>query len=102
MPWTTSHRRQQLPPGWRTHTRPAILTRDGYHCQWPGCTYHNPTGQGLEIDHIGDRNDHRHANLRTLCGQGTPSNHHGTRSATQGNAAKPRRRRPARQHPGLL
>lgn len=96
--WQGSNRRQELPPDWETVIRPRILARDGYQCRWLDdgvrCTY-----KATDIDHIGDKHDHRDENLRALCGW-----HHKKRTAQQGNAARrriPEKRRPER-HPGLL
>lgn len=75
--WTGSNRRAELPHNW-AQTRRRILARDRHRCQWPGCTT-----TATEVDHIGDRNDHRAGNLRALC---TP--HHTARTQAQAQAAR--------------
>ncbi len=67
--WASSNRRAQLPPNWRA-TQQAILTRDRHRCTCPGCP--NCTGQpcatiAAEVDHLGDRHDHRPSNLASKC-----------------------------------
>lgn len=102
----TARRKTALPPNWRK-LRNNILHRDNYRCTWIDhdgnrCTYTAHDGTGLEVDHIGDRNNHHPNNLRTLCGKNTPHNHHGHRTALQAVAAQPRRKRPPEPHPGVL
>lgn len=58
--WATSHRRDELPPNWKTIAA-QIKQRDGNRCVLCGNTHR------LEVDHRGDRHDHTAANLRTLC-----------------------------------
>jgi len=113
--WQGSDRRSTLPSNWPAIRRP-ILRRDGRRCTWLGdldadgrpaeymaggydhaqrCTEH-----ATDVDHIGDRLDHRPQNLRSLCGR-----HHRHRSTLQGVVAKAQRaalrRRPEQPHPGL-
>lgn len=96
MPWDTSDRRASLPSNWRA-IRQAVLVRDAYLCQIQdeGCTR-----TASEVDHVGDRNDHRLEVLRAAC-----RSCHGKRTARQGNAAKMRKRvnamRSKERHPGL-
>jgi 5-methylcytosine-specific restriction endonuclease McrA len=100
-PWKES------PGAWRTTPRPrgwkalraAVLDRDDHQCTWiqdgQRCTQ-----AGTDADHIGDPEDHRPENLRTLCGY-----HHRKRTALQAVAARgplPSRARPRPSHPGLL
>ncbi|MGW3486545.1 HNH endonuclease [Streptomyces sp. NPDC001054] len=98
--WSGSNRRAELPPNWYTDIRPRVLARDEYRCR-------NRTGGRVcgrwanQVDHIGDKNDHRPEMLQALCAQC-----HGRKSSAQGNAARwapaARRDRPAERHPGLL
>lgn len=92
-PWSTSNRRAELPPHWRRLVR-LILKRD------PTCTacWASPSA---EVDHVGDRHDHRPENLQGLC---TPCHRAKTqRQAAAGRAARGlRRTRPAEAHPGVI
>jgi hypothetical protein len=96
-----SRRTSPLPPGWQTRIRPPVLERDGHRCTWieedgTRCT----ATDALEVDHIGDPNDHTPGNLRTLCRY-----HHRKRTALQARSARgeaPPRRRPPEAHPGLI
>ncbi|MFG2618042.1 HNH endonuclease [Streptomyces sp. NPDC048507] len=95
-PWRTA----PLPADWATDIRPPILERDGHQCTWTRAdgTRCTETTQ-LEVDHLGDPDDHRPHMLRTLC-----RHHHRRRTAIQANEAqgpRPSRARPAEQHPGL-
>ena len=96
MTWDTSGRRARLPDDW-PHRVSAVKARDRGACQAPG-----PDGQpcpipGREVDHIIPGDNHELDNLQLLC---TP--HHRAKSAAEGVAARPNRRRPAPRHPGLL
>ena len=110
MGWETSDRASRLPRQWRTRIRPAVLRRDRYRCTWDGadgvrCGWTDPTGSTLEVDHIVRGDDHRYTNLRTLCGRGSPDDHHGVKTAAEaaaGRARRPSRRRPAKPHPGII
>ncbi len=77
--WAGSDRRATLPRNWDTIRR-RILERDGHRCQIrdPGCTT-----LAVEVDHIGDRDDHRDQMLRAAC-----SPCHAHRSAMQGVEAR--------------
>lgn len=76
--WTTSTRRQQLPPGW-PRLRATILDRDRHTCTTPGCG-----APATEVDHI-DGHNNDPANLRSLC---TP--HHIEHTTTQATTARAR------------
>jgi 5-methylcytosine-specific restriction protein A len=94
MPWQRdSRRRAELPRNWQTIRR-LVLQRDGYHCtiREPPCT-----GAATDVDHIGDRHDHRPENLRAAC---APC--HRLRTARQSHEHRPSTNRPAERHPGLL
>ncbi|WP_411140259.1 HNH endonuclease [Streptomyces sp. x-80] len=102
MAWSSSNRRAELPTDWDSSVRPRILARDSQQCV---ATMRDggrcPATAGLEVDHIGDRHDHRDANLQTLC-----SWHHKHKTARESAAARrrsarPRRTRPTEAHPGL-
>ena len=97
--WAGSDRRASLPSDWQAIRR-AVLDRD------PACqlayagTWHTSrgattcAGTSVEVDHIGDRNDHQLANLRGVC-----SPCHGRRTAQQsaaGQLAGPATRSPVR------
>lgn len=105
-----SWRRSPLPRGWE-RIRAQVLARDGYRCTFVGSdgvrcpsSKSNPIGGRLEVDHVGDRDDHSLANLRTLCAYC-----HAQRTAQQAAEARrqagvgyrPRARQPER-HPGLI
>jgi hypothetical protein len=55
--------RAHLPADWRDR-RARVLARDGHRCTiaGPRCT-----GLATEVDHIGDRDDHRELMLRSAC-----------------------------------
>ncbi len=93
-PWEGSTRRQTLPLNWYTELRPQALERDGGRCQIQ--VEEICVGTANQVDHIGDRDDHRLANLRAACG---PC--HQRRSAQQGRAARSGERRPPEPHPAL-
>lgn len=86
-----------LPSRWYTHIVPAVLRRDAYVCKWPkdGMDCYGR----MEVDHIGDHNDHTLSNLRTLC-----YGHHKLRTRMQLQQARgitSRSLRPKGKHPGL-
>ncbi len=99
--WAGSTRRETLGPEF-FRNRARVLRRDGRMCQLrdPMCI-----GVATEVDHVGDRMDHREANLRAAC---KPC--HQNRSSGQGGAAAGRvrkqiaaaRKRKPEAHPGLL
>src|SRR5690606_14445701 len=98
---------RETPGAWRNTPRPRgwkglraqVLERDAYQCTWVEDGW-RCTEPGTDADHIGDADDHRLENLRTLC-----SYHHRKRTALQARAARgpmPSRQRPREQHPGLI
>ena len=94
-PWAGSTRADDLPKDWRKR-RGHVLERDPV-CRLRLVCDGAPT---TEVDHIGERTDHRLHMLRGVC---HPC--HRTRSlgqAAQARGAGPTRRRPAERHPGLL
>lgn len=51
------------------HRRLAIYHRDHFDCVWCAGEFPpNELGYGLQIDHLGDRSDHRSESLVTSCG----------------------------------
>lgn len=92
--WVGSTRHDTLPPNWPSIQR-AVLERDDYRCQIQDparCIY-----RATEVDHVGDRNDHRMAVLRAAC---HPCHQH--RSSSQGGQAwAAKHKRPSEKHPGL-
>ena len=98
--WRGSTRKESLPPDWETAIRPRILKRDRYQCQHVRYDTERKCGAfANQVDHIGDRNDHRDSNLQSLC-----QHHHQLKSSSQGGTAAATRRQAAkkRRHPGLL
>jgi len=96
MAWAS--RGRDLPSNWQA-IRAAVLTRDGRRCTWlqaNGARCAEITR--LEVDHIGDPDDHRLANLRTLCHW-----HHARVTAAQSLAARRRATTTPRSspHPGM-
>lgn len=84
-----------MPSNWQAITR-RVRARDGHRCTWiraddTRCT----ETTRLEVDHIGDPNDHTLPNLRTLCHW-----HHARRTAAQAAAARTDRRA-CGTHPNL-
>ena len=95
--WAGSNRAARLPKDWPAIRR-AVLRRDHGRCTW--LDHGQPCGRpATDIDHIIPGDDHRLANLRSLC-----RTHHQAKSSAEGHAARYRnpRRRPAEPHPGLL
>lgn len=104
--WRGSTRRQTLPPDW-PKIRAIVLKRDGYRCR-----HERADGLGrcvetaTDVDHVGDRHDHRPENLESKC-----EFHHLRKSSAEGNAARKvltvtRRRalekRGPESHPGII
>ena len=86
-------RRASLPPDWRK-IRARILRRD------PLCrlAYDDICeGRSVEVDHIGEADDHRLHMLRGVC---TPC--HKRRTQQQAQEARPSRARLQEPHPGRL
>lgn len=102
MAWSNSDRRERLPASW-PQIRARVLRRDGQRCTHR----HNDVRCeeiATDVDHIVPGDDHREANLRSLCGW-----HHRAKSSREGAVAKAAaRRRQDRKfrrtegHPGLL
>lgn len=99
--WRDSTRRSTLPADW-PRVRNHVLKRDGRQCRIAGpmCI-----GTATEVDHVGDREDHRPESLRAAC-----SPCHLDRSSRQGAGASAQarrqivaaRKRPQERHPGLV
>jgi 5-methylcytosine-specific restriction endonuclease McrA len=101
--WSTSRRKESLPPGWESSTRPRILKRDGYRCTAIRYDTERRCNQpATDVDHItphslgGSEDD---SNLTSLC-----AHHHKVKSSSEGGTAAAVRRKAAkkRTHPGLL
>ncbi|MER7794892.1 HNH endonuclease [Streptomyces sp. NPDC097640] len=92
-----------LPKGW-ARIRQRILRRDGWVCQWPVATGGLCGEPANQVDHkVGAAQDvdcHSDSNLWSLCEW-----HHNRKTGAEASAvahAKPPRRRPAEDHPGLI
>lgn len=97
MAWHNSTRRQRLPKDWPTRVT-AVKRRAQGLCE---ATHHTPdcTGQGQDVDHITQGDDHSLTNLQYLSRQC-----HDAKTRSE-NAARNRlhaalKRRPAEPHPG--
>lgn len=92
--WQGSNRRAELPPDWYTRIRPMVLARDGHRCQACG-------NAATDVDHIGDKHDHKPVNLQALCDWC-----HRQKTSRQGNLSpnrvKTNEARNAERHPGLM
>lgn len=101
--WKGSTRRDRLPADW-PKIRSRVLKRDGKRC-----THTDDDGErcpdiASDVDHIVPGDDHREANLRSLCEW-----HHLKKSGREGgNALAAKRRQNAskfkrvEKHPGLI
>lgn len=89
---------RELPSNWESQIVPDIKKRDGGRCRWILPSKRRCPRAGVEVDHIGDPDDHSYRNLRLLC-----VFHHGKRTARQGIAARAARKakkfRPGEDHP---
>lgn len=98
--WEGSTRRDELPDDWPDR-RALVMQRDHYRCRWViNAQSDERCGTtATDVDHIGDRNDHRLINLQALCRE-----HHAIKSSREGTAARwqHRRARPPERHPGLI
>lgn len=101
--WAHSTRRARLPPDWHK-IRARTYRNAGGRCEWVTdgrrCTTIAPLHRqgdtpGGHADHITAMTDD-HEQTQWLCAP-----HHLAKSSAEGNAAKPRERRPPEQHPGL-
>lgn len=104
-PWASSDRRTRLPRDW--HARRAACYRTaGGRCQWVdsnGQQCATTTPLHRTGDTPGGHADH----INPALGENGPTQwlcptHHNRKSAAEGHAAKPQRRRDAETHPGLL
>ncbi|MGW0015510.1 HNH endonuclease [Streptomyces tendae] len=96
--WAGSNRRAELPADWYTYRRPTVLQRDEYRCR-NRINGHVCGRHANQVDHIGDKHDHRIEMLQALC-----ADCHAHKSSRQGNAARwaERTTRPKERHPGLI
>jgi 5-methylcytosine-specific restriction protein A len=86
-------RTQPLPPGWHK-TRKRILERDEYRCYRCGADGCRRVDHIVPVSQGGGDED---SNLAAICDVCERS-----KTAREGNAAKPRRRREREPHPGRL
>ncbi|MEW1867030.1 HNH endonuclease signature motif containing protein [Streptomyces caelestis] len=95
--WKGSNRRNELPANWYTELRPFVLARDGYRCR--GIDGQHCGEPANQVDHTGDKHDHRPENLQALC-----ADCHAVKTSRQGNAARwaVRQQRPKERHPGWI
>jgi hypothetical protein len=94
MAWDTSTRRSRLPPNWAA-LRAEVLDRDGHRCRWVDDGHRCPDA-ATEVDHIIEGDDHRPANLQSLCHP-----HHQAKTIADRWRADRRQARPKPRHPGL-
>lgn len=94
--WRGSNRRLRLPSNWQ-ELRAEVRERAGGRCELIGDDGRRCPLAGRDCDHIIRGEDHSLANLQWLC-----PGHHSSKSGQEGAAARPRERRPAEKHPGLL
>ena len=109
MPWHQGNRsdpgrRQELPADW-PRLRLEILDRDAHRCVWPwrGAPASRQCGQAAtDVDHVRRGDDHRPANLQSLCGY-----HHQQKTAKEAAEARAEAQKKLRhppmygKHPGL-
>ena len=108
----TSWRTAPRPKGWKSAIIPAVKARDGGRCTWVEGIEGGGSWRmwadprrcpkpGVDVDHMGEPDDHRLEMLRLLCEQ-----HHDHKTAVDANKARwtkrPPRQRPAQRHPGLI
>lgn len=91
-----SGRTSALPRAWKM-IRANVLRRDNWQCQW----VREDTGElclapATDVDHIDDPENHKHSNLRSLCGY-----HHRQRTAQQGGLANASKAKKPKSHPGV-
>lgn len=91
-----SGRTVELPKAWRM-IRGNVLRRDNYQCRW----VREDTGllclaKATDVDHIGDPDNHKHANLQSLCAW-----HHKQKTAQQGGLANAAKSKTKKSHPGV-
>ncbi|GAA3751036.1 HNH endonuclease signature motif containing protein [Micromonospora maritima] len=94
--WSSSTRRSRLPSNWQ-QLRADVRERAGGRCEFIGDDARRCREAGRDCDHIVPGDNHDLSNLQWLC-----PGHHSKKSAQEGAAARPRERRPAEKHPGLL
>lgn len=98
--WADSDRKDFLPPDW-WKIRGQVLKRDGWRCRWILPSGARCPRKATDVDHMGDRDDHRLERLRSLC-----ADHHKKVTARQAIAARAAKvkKRPRRteRRPGEL
>lgn len=98
MAWgSKSGRTVPLPAKWK-FIRANVLKRDNYQCVW----VREDTGllcleKATDVDHIDGADNHKHANLQSLCGW-----HHNQKTAQQGGQANAAKNKVKKTHPGIV
>jgi len=100
MAWSTSHRKDELPPNWAA-LRKQAKARAGDVCEFRDKAGVRCADKGSELHHTGRKFDHRLEVLMWIC---TP--HHAGETARQAKAAQyakyvAAKKRPTEQHPGI-
>lgn len=93
-----SPRKARLPKDWQ-RIRQAQLERDHGKCRRCGhqaAVWDGHRWRGGEVDHVQAGVDN-HLELQTLC-----VDCHRKKTAAEGHAARPKRKRPPERHPGLI
>ncbi|GAA0945991.1 hypothetical protein GCM10009550_20190 [Actinocorallia libanotica] len=100
--WKGSDRRSRLPDNW-SQLRRRVLKRDGHRCTARDAYGVRCDEAATDVDHVRPGDDHREANLTSLCEW-----HHRAKSSREGGAARvanwrrhDKRFRRAEDHPGL-
>jgi 5-methylcytosine-specific restriction enzyme A len=97
--WSSSERRQRLPPDWFKR-RARVLRRDQGICH----VCHRPGADS--VDHVRPGDQHDEANLAAIhkvpCHAEKSAREGGTASGKQSRARASSRLRPAEAHPGML
>lgn len=94
--WHNSIRNASLPSNWRSTIRPRVLRRDRWLCQIRLEGY--CTVKATDVDHKGDRLDHRLTNLQAACSACNQRKNILTRPAPK----RASERRPTEVHPGMV
>lgn len=99
MGWETSDRNDDLPRDW-WRIRKQVLERDEHRCRWVLPSGARCPRKATEVDHMGERTDHRLIKLRAMC-----EHHHARLSSQQGHRERAKRKqgrvKRTEQHPGL-
>ncbi|UQN30668.1 hypothetical protein [Brachybacterium kimchii] len=101
--WRGSTRKATLPRDW-SKIRAQRLAIDGFRCTHTRVdTGRRCVERATDVDHVGDRADHRLSQLRSKCSWHhlEKSSREGGDAATKWAAIRAREQRAARKHPGL-